>query len=527
MSPVIRAPSHLSRRSFTQTILRASGAMLVASPMARAQKSAPALGRGIRPLVTHGVASGDVSANAAIIWSRADQRARMIVEWSTTEGFQERRRVVGPVTHQDDDFTVKLELTDLPPGQRIFYRVQFEDRVGGRNTSDPATGQFVTAPYDERDVFFAWSGDTCGQGYGIDESRGGLKTYAALRRLRPDFFIHSGDTIYADGPLSPEVTLPDGSVWKNLVTEEKSKVAETLAEFRGNHRYNLLDANVRDFNADVALFGQWDDHEVRNNWYPSQVLDDKKYRIKEVSVLAQNARRAFLDYWPLRPTWRGRIFRRIPRGPLCEVFMIDLRSYRAANSPNRQERRSAETRFFGDRQLAWLKGALSSSRATWKIIASDMPIGLVVGDGKNFENGANGAGPALGRELEIAELLRFIQEKHIRNTIWLTADVHYAASHYYDPSKAQFTQFDPFWEFVSGPLHAASLGPGALDNTFGPQAKWNARPKGSKASGPYSAEQFFGTIRIDGKTRTAMVTHYDRDGGKLHSTELPAVLEKS
>ena len=38
-----------------------------------------------------------------------------------------------------------------------------------------------------------------------------------------------------------EVVEPDGQVWRNLVTEEVSKVAETLDEFRGRHRYNLLD----------------------------------------------------------------------------------------------------------------------------------------------------------------------------------------------------------------------------------------------------------------------------------------------
>jgi hypothetical protein len=47
------------------------------------------------------------------------------------------------------------------------------------------------------------------------------------------FFLHSGDVIYADGPLLPEVKLTDGTVWRNIVTESKSKVAETLDDFRG------------------------------------------------------------------------------------------------------------------------------------------------------------------------------------------------------------------------------------------------------------------------------------------------------
>ncbi len=68
-----------------------------------------------------------------------------------------------------------------------------------------------------------------------------------------------------------------------------------------------------------------------------------------------------------------------------------------------------------------------------------MPIGLVVSDGaKDFENCANGDGPALGRELEIADLLSHMKRSGVKNTIWLTADVHYAASHYYNPERAVF-----------------------------------------------------------------------------------------
>ena len=60
-----------------------------------------------------------------------------------------------------------------------------------------------------------------------------MKAYATMLKHQPDFFIHSGDTIYAEGIIPAEVKLKDGTTWKNQVTEEKSKVAETLADFRG------------------------------------------------------------------------------------------------------------------------------------------------------------------------------------------------------------------------------------------------------------------------------------------------------
>jgi hypothetical protein len=59
-------------------------------------------------------------------------------------------------------------------------------------------GRFRTAPSDRRSISFTWSGDQAGQGWGIDEARGGMRTYATMLRNRPDFFIHSGDHIYAD-----------------------------------------------------------------------------------------------------------------------------------------------------------------------------------------------------------------------------------------------------------------------------------------------------------------------------------------
>ncbi len=48
--------------------------------------------------------------------------------------------------------------------------------------------------------------------------------------------------------------------------------------------------------------------------------------------------------------------------------------------------------------------------------------------------------------------------------------MHYTAAHHYSPERATFTDFDPFWEFVSGPLAAETFPrkDGVLDQTFGP-----------------------------------------------------------
>ncbi len=486
-------------------------------------QQAPGFIQANRPLIQGGAMSGDITGNSAVFWSRSDRPSTMLLELSTTPKFEQGRRIRGPVALEDTEFTAKLTYGALPPGQTVFYRLAFEDLADTNVISEPVTGFFRTPSVERRDVMFAWSGDTAGQGYGIDASRGGMRTYEAIRKMQPDFFIHSGDTIYADNPIEAELKLDDGTTWKNLVTPAKSKVAETISEFRGNHFYNLLDENVRRLYSEVPTYFQWDDHEVLNNWYPGrQMTEDKRYTVKSASLLAARARRAFFDCLPIRPHPLERIYRNISYGPSLELFFLDMRTYRGANSLNQQTEMDEASAFLGRQQLDELKRALAASRATWKIICSDMPISLQCRDGKNSEAVANGDGPALGRELEIAELLRFMKERKIHNTVWITTDVHHCSSIYHDPGKAVFQEFDPFWEFISGPLHAGTFGPPTADNTFGPETRFLGIPKGMKGNRPPSdGYQFFGTMKIDGKTEELTVTHWDVNGKNLWNITLP------
>jgi alkaline phosphatase D len=217
------------------------------------------------------------------------------------------------------------------------------------------------------------------------------------------------------------------------------------------------------------------------------------------------------------------VHRTIPLGPLVDVFALDLRSYRGANSENRQPAIAAESRILGGDQLAALKARLASSRATWKIMACDMPIGLNVRDGSTFFDAVANADPGapLGRELEFADLLKFIRDRRIRNVVWITADVHYCAAHHYDPSRAAFTEFSPFWEFVAGPLHAGTFGPGTLDRTFGPEVRFTGIPKGMKGNRPPSdGLQFFGMMRVNARTRQMTVSLRNLAGDTLYSIDL-------
>ncbi|MEU5025888.1 alkaline phosphatase D family protein [Streptomyces milbemycinicus] len=478
----------------------AASAALAVPTLASAASAAPAQALSGRPSAQWGVQVGDVTTSSGLVWVRSDRPARMVVETSATESFAKARRWRGPVLGAGSDFTGTTALHGLPPGTQVHYRVLLADPDDPRRTGEPVYGTFRTAPARRQGLRFVWSGDLAGQGWGINPDLGGYRIFEEMRRLDPDFFLCSGDNIYADGPMTQSVTLPDGRTWRNITTEEKSKVAETLAEYRGNFRYNLLDANLRRFNAQVPTIIQWDDHEVLNNWYPGEILTDDRYTEKNVNVLAARSRQAFSEYFPIstmREDREGRVYRVLRHGPLLDVFVLDCRTYRNANSPGRQPEDTQG--ILGAEQLAWLKRELSASRAVWKVIACDMPLGLVVPDGAtDFEAVAQGdPGAPLGRELQIAELLRHIKHRKITGTVWLTADVHYTSAQHYDPSRAAFKDFAPFWEFVSGPLNAGSFPAVKLDGTFGPEQPFVKAPTRANVS-PAEGFQFFGEVDIDG-----------------------------
>ncbi|MBT2409740.1 alkaline phosphatase D family protein [Streptomyces sp. ISL-12] len=510
-----------------RSVLRGSLAASAALTLPTALGAAPAFARSGRPGAGWGVQAGDVSAHSGLVWVRSDRPARMIVETSATESFRNPRRWRGPLLGSGTDFTGTTRLSGLPAGEQIHYRVLLADPDDPRRTGEPVTGTFRTASDSRRDgVRFVWSGDQAGQGWGINPDIGGYRIYDAMGKLDPDFFLCSGDNIYADGPIPSTQALPDGSAYRNITTEEKSKVAESLNEFRGAFRYNLLDDNLRRFNAQVPSIIQWDDHEVRNNWYPGQVITDSAYTVRDADVLAARARRAFSEYFPistLKPGAReGRVHRVLRQGPLLDVFVLDMRTYRNANSPDDQT--TDPQGILGREQLEWLKRELSRSRAVWKVIAADMPIGLVVPDGTegkaNFEAIAQGdPGAPLGRELQIAELLRFIKHRRITGTVWLTADVHHTSAQHYQPSKAAFTDFEPFWEFVSGPLNAGAFPASALDGTFGPERVFVKAPTASNVS-PAEGYQFFGEVDIDGDSAEMTVRLREQDGTVLFTKVL-------
>jgi len=482
----------------------AAGSVLACVPAVRAR----------RPAITHGLQVGDVASGRALVWARCDEPARPVIEWDTSERFASPRRVVGPVAVPDRDHTAIAELTGVPDGQTVVVRARFE-REAARGASAWEQARFRTVGAGA--FRFAWTGDTCGQGYGRNPEWGGMRGYAALRAAEPAFFLHSGDLIYADNPIEAEHKTLDGRLWKNVTNERVARVAQELDDFRARFAYNLEDEHVRALAAEVPILAQWDDHETHNNWWPGQQLEDDRYtKTRDASILSGWAMRALREWTPVRGPSIQRV---ISYGPLLDVIVVDLRSWRTPNDANRGDNGA----MLGAPQAAWLVEQLAASRARWKIVACDQPLSLVIPDGKandRQEGFANSDGPPLGREKELAGVLAALAGKSVRNTVWLTADVHYAAAHHYDPARATGATLLPFWEFVAGPIHAGTFGPQPLDPTFGPEVKFSWHPPaGTGNLAPWDGLQTFGTVDVAAEALT--VGLWGIDGKRRYDVTIP------
>ena len=259
---------------------------------------------------------------------------------------------------------------------------------------------------------------------------------------------------------------------------------------------------------------------MKNNWYPGMSLDvgrslHTERLARARGERAQSVSRILAD---AALAWRCRR-RSIDRVPTvrCSTCSRSTCAPTAARTRRTgKQRASAETVHAGAQQLAWLKRALRSSTATWKVIASDLPIGLVVRDGATaFEAIANGdGGPPLGRELEIADLLRFMQhgahsERRLgdrRRALCRRASLRSAAR--------ALQGFRSVLGVRGRPAARGHRRPVELDSTFGPEERFNAAPRGLKRPpGPPQDCSFSGRLRIAAKTRVMTVSLQNLAGG--------------
>ena len=380
---------------------------------------------------------GEVTDTGALVWLRAQPGSRAVLHYGKDPALVEFSSTEMVSVDPEADSTAIITLDDLAPGTRYYYRAAVAGKMPG------PIANFVTAPRpdDNAKVTFCFSGD-CRDSYKP------FMVMSAVHAQRPDFFMHLGDTIYAD----------------------LNGRAQLLPDFWAKYRRNRDDLATEGCFCQTSVYATWDDHEVVNDYGPGHPL-------------APIGRKAFLDYWPVRHTaGEGqRIYRSFRWGQAAEIFILDARQYR----------NPAKNTMLGGAQKQWLVDTLARSTATFKFIATPVPM---VGGGRDRWD---------GYPKERQEILTFIKDRKIRGVVFLSADLHYAA----------ITKIPN-----SGGLKDITAGPIA--------APVNRITNGTASRFEYFlAENFnFAKITIDPKIdpRKAIVEFIDQDNRVFHATMVRA-----
>lgn len=471
-----------------------------------------------------GVASGDVTSTSAVLWTRIDRDASLVLEIATSAdftgalAFQQTLRSTGAT-----DFTAKIIAEPLLPGTLYFYRWR-----QGDDTSE--TGTFRTAPAENvaANVRFVYSGDMDGALLPdiplLDEFENVFEVLDGMRRERADFFVFLGDTVYTDSPLRLEGP------------------ARSLAEYRDVYKDNRDIPALPNLLRTTSVYAVWDDHEVRND-FAGKAVDPSLYA---------NGRQAFLEYMPIAEdnfpadaSCAGApLFRVVRWGTAVELFILDERSCRSANVQNVCKDDFAPTlppaerlaigesaqppagclaalfdparTMLGDVQKALFKDALRTSTATFKIVINEVPIQqLLALPYDRWE----------GYAAERAEILHFIRDQNIRNVIFLTTDLH--ANFINEVFVDQFSDPTPVaHEFVTGPIVVAAT----LEDEL------RLRLDGSRLNDFHTLLNLVGTdcreldtfsygvVEVNAAAGTARITLKDASGAIVKDQRQPTVL---
>jgi alkaline phosphatase D len=397
-----------------------------------------------------GVASGEPAPHAITLWTRLqglESPALTRVEVARDAHF---RHVVHharlPVSGAHD-WTARVRVSGLKPGEEYHYRFATAD------AHSPA-GRFRTAyPAGSRQAlriaFFSCQEFTAGY-------------YHAHRDLLTqdvDVVVCLGDYIYEkayETPVRPDDSAPsDGS-------------AQTLAEYRAKYTLYHTDAYLREVRRNFALVAEWDDHEVEDNYAGEHGGGQQAVRRVPFPERRANAYRAYFEHMPRRLRADHRVYGSVPLGNV-ELFLLDDRQYRGDQPCNPSDSALSQPcppsttddpsrAFLGTPQQAWLKHALSASRARWKLVANQVMItSLDVPPGNPLNTDAwDGYGAAR------ADLVRHIADDHVENVAFITGDIHTFFTGHVTTSGRRTVRDPELPDPVRGAVHATEFVCGAV-----------------------------------------------------------------
>ncbi|MFF2574949.1 alkaline phosphatase D family protein [Streptomyces goshikiensis] len=434
LSPVPANPAAPRRR----TVVLAAAATAALAPLAGlGAQAAHAAAAAPAPAFLHGVASGDPLPDGILLWTRVTPVPEAApgsglgpateVAWEVSEDKAFSRVVArGSVTATAAaDHTVKADVRGLRPQTPYWYRFTAGDTVS------PA-GRTLTAP--AHDV------STAGVRFGVVSCANWESGYfSAYRHLaaRSDLtaILHLGDYIYEyQSGGYPEA--------KYVVRQHEPKhEIVSLADYRVRHGKYKTDADLQALHAAHAIIAIWDDHEFANDAWAGGAENHTPGAEGEWAARAAAAKQAYFEWMPVRPSVAGTVYRRLQFGTLADLHLLDLRSFRSQQAKvGSGSVDDPERTITGRAQLDWLKSGLASSNATWKLVGTSVMISPVAFGSlpahllKPLTKllGLPEGGIAInvdqwdGYTDDRKELLGHLKDRNIKNTVFLTGDIHMA-----------------------------------------------------------------------------------------------------
>ncbi|MFY1676482.1 alkaline phosphatase D family protein [Streptomyces sp. WMMC905] len=418
-----------------RTVVKAAAASAVlAAPLAGAASAAAAESG---PAFLHGVASGDPLSDGVLLWTRVTPTPEAIpgsgagpdtdVDWfvATDRAFT---RIVarGSVSATAaTDHTVKADVRGLSAATDYYFRFS----AGG---VDSPVGRTRTAPATDADVSALRFGV-------VSCSNWEAGHFSAYRHLADrgdlDAWLHLGDYLY-EYPTG-EYGTRGGAVRSTAPAHE----IVTLADYRVRHAHYKTDPDLRALHAAAPVIAIWDDHELANDAWSDGAENHTEGVEGTWSDRQSAAKRAYFEWMPVRPAIAGTTYRRLRFGKLADLSLLDLRTYRSQQvGVGDAEVDDPERTLTGRAQLDWLKSGLASSDTTWRLVGNSVMISpFAVGAlpaellkpltellGLPREGIALSTDQWDGYTDDRRELLEHIRTHAVRNTVFLTGDIHMA-----------------------------------------------------------------------------------------------------
>ncbi|MGN9760377.1 alkaline phosphatase D family protein [Streptomyces sp. SD31] len=418
-----------------RTVVKAAAATAVlAGPLAAAM---PARAAEQTPAFLHGVASGDPLPDGVLLWTRVTPTAEAVpgsglgpdteVSWIVARDKALTNIVAKGSTTATaaSDHTVKADIRGLEPATDYWFRFS----AGG---TDSPVARTRTAP--------AASASVSNLRFGVVSCanwEGGY--FASYRHLAArgdlDAWLHLGDYIYEYG------TGEYGT--RGTVVRQTAPTHEilTLADYRVRHGKYKTDPDLQALHTKAPVIAIWDDHEIANDAWSGGAENHTEGAEGTWAARQAAAKQAYFEWMPVRPAIAGTTYRRLRFGKLADLSLLDLRSFRSQQvKVGNGEVDDPDRTLTGRAQLDWLKAGLKSSDTTWRLVGnsvmiSPFAIGSLTADllkplaklmGLPQEGLALNPDQWDGYTDDRRELLAHLRSNAIRNTVFLTGDIHMA-----------------------------------------------------------------------------------------------------